>query len=73
MARRGLPDNTLLNVNVPNLPLEEMRGFRVARQGRARFQETFMKRADPRGKTYYWMDGAKVELDGNRYRQHGAP
>ena len=49
-------------MNVPNLPLEEIRGFRVARQGRARFQETFLKRADPRGKIYYWMDGAKVEL-----------
>ena len=59
---RGLPEDTLLNVNVPNLELEQIKGVRVARQGRARFQETFMKRSDPRGKIYYWMDGAKVAL-----------
>lgn len=62
VAERGLPEDTLLNVNIPNLPIEDFKGFRVARQGRARFQETFMKRADPRGKIYYWMDGAKVAL-----------
>lgn len=56
----GLPHDTLLNVNVPCLPHAAIKGVRVVRQGRARFQETFMKRADPRGKTYYWMDGAKA-------------
>jgi 5'-nucleotidase len=63
VIRRGLPPDTFLNVNIPDLPMERMRGVRVVRQGRARFQETFMKRADPRGKVYYWMDGAKVPLD----------
>jgi 5'-nucleotidase len=60
VAERGLPRDTLLNVNVPDLPLGEIRGIRVTRQGRTRFQETFMKRADPRGKIYYWMDGDKL-------------
>jgi 5'-nucleotidase len=63
VAVRGLPDATLLNVNVPDLPRGLMKGIRVTKQGRARFQETFMKRADPRGKTYYWMDGDKVPLE----------
>jgi 5'-nucleotidase len=63
VAERGLPPETLLNVNVPDLPLEAIHGIRVTRQGRARFQETFMKRADPRGKIYYWMDGAKLPLE----------
>jgi 5'-nucleotidase len=62
VIERGLPENTLLNVNIPHLPLNEIKGVRVARQGRARFQETFLKRSDPRGKIYYWMDGAKVAL-----------
>ena len=62
VMERGLPPDTFLNVNVPDLPLEEIKGVRVARQGRARFQETFLKRADPRGRTYYWMDGDKVPL-----------
>lgn len=60
VAQRGLPHDTLLNINVPCLHDAQIRGVRVVRQGRARFQETFMKRADPRGKTYYWMDGAKI-------------
>jgi 5'-nucleotidase len=59
----GLPRDTLLNVNVPDLPLEDIQGIRVTRQGRARFQETFLKRSDPRGKIYYWMDGAKTPLE----------
>ena len=63
VAERGLPGETLLNVNVPDLPLDEIKGIRVTRQGRTRFQETFMKRADPRGKVYYWMDGAKLPLE----------
>jgi 5'-nucleotidase len=62
VMERGLPAETLLNVNVPDLPTEALSGIRVARQGRARFQETFLKRADPRGKIYYWMDGDKVPL-----------
>lgn len=62
-AERGLPRETLLNVNVPDLPLDAIQGIRVTRQGRARFQETFVKRADPRGKIYYWMDGAKLPLE----------
>lgn len=63
VAERGLPRETLLNVNVPDLPLDKIKGIRVTRQGRTRFQETFMKRADPRGKIYYWMDGAKLPLE----------
>jgi 5'-nucleotidase len=62
LTRNALPPDTFLNVNVPALPLCEIKGIRVVRQGRARFQETFLKRADPRGRTYYWMDGDKVPL-----------
>lgn len=58
--QHGLPDGTLLNINVPCLPPQEIKGVKVARQGRARFQETFIERDDPRGRRYYWMDGDKV-------------
>jgi 5'-nucleotidase len=62
VMRKGLPQHTLLNVNIPDLTLDQIKGIRASRQGRARFQETFMKRMDPRGKIYYWMDGAKIPL-----------
>lgn len=63
VIRDGLPKGTLLNVNVPAIPREKIRGVRVAKQGLGRFQETFMKRNDPRGRVYYWMDGHKLPLD----------
>lgn len=58
----GLPHDTLLNINVPALPVSEIKNVIIAKQGRARFQETFSKRADPRGRTYFWMDGEKIPI-----------
>jgi 5'-nucleotidase len=46
-----------LNVNVPAIPEEEIRGVVVAKQGRARLMESFDKRIDPRENTYYWLAG----------------
>ncbi|MBN1321053.1 MAG: 5'/3'-nucleotidase SurE [Thermoleophilia bacterium] len=63
IAEKGLPPNTLLNVNVPNLPFEKIKGYAVTRMGRSRFAETFDRRTDPRGNVYYWMDGELELLD----------
>ena len=60
---KKLPLKTLLNVNVPNVPEEEIRGVRVTRQGMALFAERFDKRADPRNRIYYWMTGNKIQMD----------
>ncbi len=51
------PPGVLLNINLPNLPYEKLRGVRVTRMGRSRFIEKFHRRLDPRGRTYYWLDG----------------
>lgn len=60
-----LPSGVLLNVNIPNRPLKEIRGIRVTRMGRSRFIEKFDRRLDPRGRTYYWLDGElEVHDDG---------
>jgi 5'-nucleotidase len=58
VLRRGLPRDTLLNVNVPNLPPEAIRGVAVTRQGRRVYSETVVQKIDPRGKVYYWIGGA---------------
>ncbi|HWP35773.1 MAG TPA: 5'/3'-nucleotidase SurE [Thermodesulfobacteriota bacterium] len=63
VLERGLPERTLLNVNVPNLPLEEIKGVVVTRQGKSRFVETFHKRIDPRNNTYYWQAGEMVVIE----------
>lgn len=51
------PPGVLLNVNLPNRPYEKLRGVRITRMGRSRFIEKFHRRLDPRGRTYYWLDG----------------
>jgi 5'-nucleotidase len=66
VLRRGLPRDTLLNVNVPNLPPEAVRGMAVTRQGRRVYSETVVRKSDPRGKAYYWIGGTspRWERDG---------
>lgn len=53
----GLPDKVLLNVNVPNLPMEKVKGIRVTRQGNSGYQERYEQRSDPRAVPYYWTAG----------------
>jgi 5'-nucleotidase len=51
------PPHIPINVNIPNLPLSEIRGIRLTRQARGRFVEQFEKRVDPYGQPYYWLVG----------------
>jgi 5'-nucleotidase len=53
----GLPPETLLNVNVPFLKAEEIRGFRITRQGLRVYHSRLDERIDPRGRPYYWIGG----------------
>jgi len=53
----GLPAETLLNVNVPFLKSEEIRGFRITRQGLRVYHSRLDERTDPRGRPYYWIGG----------------
>lgn len=54
-AADKLPDDVLLNVNVPNVSPQKIAGLEVCRQGRRRYQTTFDTRRDPRGGVYYWI------------------
>jgi 5'/3'-nucleotidase len=59
--RAGLPPDTLLNVNVPDLPPREIKGMRVTCLGRRVFDtDNVIKKQDPRGKTYYWIGGNRI-------------
>jgi 5'-nucleotidase len=61
--RFGLPSYTMLNINVPNLPLKRVKGVKVTRVGKSRFAEVFHRRTMPRGGEYYWLDGELEVLD----------
>ena len=53
----GLPPATLLNVNVPFLPEDQIRGIFVTRQGLRVYRDKLEPRRDPRGRPYYWIGG----------------
>ncbi|HEX8690992.1 MAG TPA: 5'/3'-nucleotidase SurE [Longimicrobium sp.] len=61
VGRGGFPPETLLNVNLPAIPPEQVRGVRVTRLGRRVFTDAFMQGRDPSGRPYYWIGGGNIE------------
>jgi 5'-nucleotidase len=59
----GLPSGALLNVNIPYLPLEEIKGMKICRQAIAKWQEEFDERLDPNKRKYYWLTGKFINED----------
>lgn len=57
LMKHKLPPDTLLNVNVPNLPSGRIQGIELTRQGRRRYIGKVEKRVDPTGRAYYWLGG----------------
>ncbi|MCX7834657.1 MAG: 5'/3'-nucleotidase SurE [bacterium] len=62
LLQNPLPKYSLLNINVPSLPREQIKGIRVGKQGRYRYDEVFDRREDPRGRVYYWMGAERLNL-----------
>ena len=54
---RGLPPRRLLNVNLPHRPWSDVQGVRVTRLGSRVYQDTLVRKVDPRGRDYYWIGG----------------
>lgn len=63
ILENGLPRACLLNVNIPDLPIEKLAGIKVCRQADARWVEEFDERLDPSGKKYYWLTGKFENAD----------
>jgi 5'-nucleotidase len=57
VIQRGLPSGIMLNVNIPYLPLAEIQGYRITRQGLRVYRDKLVSRHDPRGRPYYWIGG----------------
>lgn len=55
-------ESAVLNVNVPNRPFPDIRGFQVTRLGKRIYTDNVVERVDPRGQVYYWIGG-----NGDRY------
>ena len=61
IGEKGLPPDTFLNVNLPDLEPSAIAGVAITRQGRRRYQTRIEKRFDPRGRPYYWLGGDLYE------------
>lgn len=60
---KGLPPGTMLNVNVPNLPEDNIAGILVTKQGKSKWDDVYEKRVDPYGRNYYWLTGNMLVVD----------
>mgnify|MGYP001307774152 FL=1 len=58
VIKEGFKKGTCLNVNIPNVKENQIKGIKVCRQGRAFWDDTFDHRKDPLGKDYYWLTGS---------------
>jgi 5'-nucleotidase len=56
-----MPERTLLNVNVPNLPKEKIKGVIVTSQGPRQYVDRYEKRTDPHGRDYFWLGGSLAD------------
>ncbi len=63
VLRHGLPKDTLLNINIPNIPLEEIREVRITRQGKRIYGDSIIEKRDPRGRKYYWIGGDNLSRE----------
>jgi 5'-nucleotidase len=61
LMRHSLPLHTFLNVNVPNLPLSDIKGYQVTTLGKRQYADRIEERVDPAGRPYYWLSGSLIE------------
>jgi 5'-nucleotidase len=59
ILEQGLPDEIMLNVNVPDVPYDDLAGVKLTRMGRRNYPDDIVRREDPRGGVYYWIGGAE--------------
>ncbi|MBI5857544.1 MAG: 5'/3'-nucleotidase SurE [Sphingobacteriales bacterium] len=63
MLKTKLDKHTVLNVNIPSIPADLLKGMKICRQAYAKYEEDFVERQDPHGRHYYWLTGEFVNFD----------
>jgi len=72
ILKEGLPDETLVNLNIPNRPFRSITGVRVTCLSRRRFNNPIVEKVDPHGRTYYWIAGTRVSWSRSKDADHEA-
>jgi 5'-nucleotidase len=70
VLNQGLPNDTFLNVNVPDLPEEQLLSPAITSQGKRRYEGMIIDKVDPRGRNYYWIGTVDVnfhDIEGTDY------
>ena len=63
LLQKKMDKHLLLNVNIPSIPLELIKGVKICKQAYAKYVEDFEERKDPHGKKYYWLTGEFINFD----------
>jgi len=64
IIRKGLPKDTFLNINVPNLEEKEIKSYKITKQGRWTHDGNgVIEKVDPRGKKYYWIGSDQLVFE----------
>lgn len=72
VLKYGLPEETLLNVNVPDRPRADISGVRITCLSRRRFEAPIIEKVDPHGRKYYWIAGTRVSWERQKDSDHEA-
>ena len=71
-AMKDFPRNTLLNINIPSIPADEVLGLKVVRLGSRFFSESVARQKDPWGREVLWIGGGKITWTGDDDTDHAA-
>lgn len=63
VVKKGMPKGSCLNVNVPDVPEDEIAGILLTKQGTSKWDDIYEERKDPYGKKYFWLTGNLIETD----------
>jgi 5'-nucleotidase len=72
LLAQGLPEETLLNINIPNRPRHGIKGVRVTCLSRRRFHDPIIEKLDPHGRKYYWIAGERISWSRSKDADHEA-
>lgn len=72
VLEQGLPEETLLNVNIPDRPRRLIRGVRITCLSRRRFENPIIEKLDPHGRKYYWIAGTRMSWSRSKDADHEA-
>lgn len=63
ILKKGLPSGVILNVNVPNVPRNKIKGYLFTKQGKRNYGGIIVEKVDPRGRKYYWIGGNQEDFE----------